>query len=88
MQNWGNIFTSMYVIGGKIFSNNSKNLNHVHKYSNCLFSVMITPGENIRGGDTVFDNGVKTSDLGSRPHFLKHLHGRMIFGPFSFFPQR
>ena len=33
----------------------------------------------------MFYDGVKTSDLGSRAHVLKHLHlhGRMIFGPFE-----
>ena len=34
-------------------------------------------------GDTVFYDGVKASDLGSRSRVLKHLHGRMIFGPFE-----
>ena len=31
----------------------------------------------------MFYGGVKTSDLGSRSCVLKHLHGRMIFGPFE-----
>ena len=31
----------------------------------------------------MFYDGVKTSDLGSRVHVLKNLHGRMIFGPFE-----
>ena len=59
----GNLFTSMDVIGGKIFSNHPENLNHVHKDSKDLVSVIITLGRNIRGGDTVFYDGVKTSDL-------------------------
>ena len=37
--------------------------------------------ENISGGDTVFYDGFKTYDLGSRAHILKHLHGRIIFNP-------
>ena len=74
-------FTSMAVIGGRIFSNHHKNLNHVHKDSKYLVSVIITMGKNISGEDTVFYYGVKTSDLGSRSHVLKILHGRMIFGP-------
>ena len=41
--------------------------------------------ENINGGDTMFYDGVKTSDLGRRAQVLKHLHGRMIFGQFEFF---
>ena len=31
----------------------------------------------------MFYDGVKTSDLGSRAHILKHLHGRMIFDQFE-----
>ena len=73
----------MDVIGGKLYSNHHKNLNHVHKDAKYLVSVFITVGKDISGGDTVFYDGVKTSELGSRAHILKHLHGRMIFGPFE-----
>ena len=73
----------MDIIDGIIYSNQPKNLNHVHKYSKYLVSVIITLGENISGGDTVFYDVVKTSDLGRRSHVLKHLHGRMISGPFE-----
>ena len=65
--------------------NHHKNLNHVHKDSKDLVSVIIIMSENISGGDTVFYDGVKTSDLGSRSHVLKNLHGIMIFGTFEFF---
>ena len=77
------IFTSMAVIGGKLYSNHPKNLNHVHKDSKNLVHVIITLGGDISGGDNVFYYGVKTSDLGSRAHVLKNLYGRMIFGPFE-----
>ena len=80
------IFTSMAVIGGKLYRNHPKNLNHVNKETKDLVPVIIILGKYISGGDTVFYDGVKTSDLGSRAHILKHLHGRMIFGPFAFFP--
>ena len=73
----------MDIIGGKLFSNHPKNLNHVHKETKDLVSVIITVGKDISGGDTVFYYGVKTSDLESRSHILKHLHGRMISGPFE-----
>ena len=73
----------MDVIGGKLFSNKTKNPNHVHKYSKYLLYVIINMEIYIRGGDTVFYDGLKPSDLGSRYHVLKHLHGRMIFGPFE-----
>ena len=79
----GNIFTYMAVIGGKIYSNNHKNMNHVLKDSKYLVSVIITLGKYISRGETVFYDGVKTSDLGSRAHILKHLRGIMIFGPFE-----
>ena len=73
----------MAVIGGRIYINHHKNLNHVHKDSKYLVSVIITMGENISGVDTVFYDGLKKSDFRSRAHVLKYLHGRMIFGPFE-----
>ena len=73
----------MDVIDGKLYSNHPKNLNRVHTYAGYLVSVIITVGKDISGGDTVFYDGVKTSDLGSRAHILKHLHGRMILVPFE-----
>ena len=66
------IFTSVDVIGGKLYSNHHKNMNHVHKDSRYLVSVIITLGKYISGGDTVFYDGLKTSDFGSRYHILKH----------------
>ena len=48
-----------------------------------MVSVIITMGGNISGGDTKFYYEVKTSDLGSISHVLKHLHGRIIFGSFE-----
>ena len=77
------IFTSMAVIGNKLYSNHPKNLNHLHKDTKGMVYVIITVGKDISEGDTMFYDGVKTSDLGSRAHILKQLHGRMIFGPFE-----
>ena len=73
----------MDVIGSRLFSDHHKNLNHVHKYSKDLVSVIINLRVNISAGGTVFYDGVKTSDLGIRAHVLKNLHGRLIFGPFK-----
>ena len=73
----------MAVTSGKLYSNHPKNMNHVHKDSKYMVSVIITVGKYISGGDTVFYDVVKTSDLGSRAHILKHLHGIMIVGPFE-----
>ena len=58
-------------------------MNHVHKDSKYMVSVIITVGKYISGGDTVFYDGVKTSDFVSRARILKYLHGRMIIGPFE-----
>ena len=48
----GMCFTSIDIIGGNIYSINTKNMNHVHKYSKDLMSVIIILGTNISGGDT------------------------------------
>ena len=58
-------------------------MNHVHKDTRDLVSVIITIVTNISGGDTVFYDGVKTSDLLSRARVIKHLHGRIIFDAFE-----
>ena len=60
----------MAVIGGKLFSNHPKNLNHVHKDSKDLVYVIITLVKDISGGNAVFYDGVKTFDLGSRVNVL------------------
>ena len=73
----------MAVIGSKLYSNHPKNLNHVHKDTKYMVSVIITVGKDKSGGDNVFNYGVKTYDLGSRVHILKYLHGRMIFGRYE-----
>ena len=65
------IFTSMAVIGGKLYHNQPKNLNHVHKNIKYLVSVIIILGKYISGEDTVFYDEVKSSDFGSRAHILK-----------------
>ena len=58
-------------------------MNHMDKDVKDLVSVIITLGKDIRGGDTVFYDGMKSSDFGSRAHILKHLHVIMAFGPFE-----
>ena len=73
----------MAVIGGKLYSNHPKNMNHVHKDTKDMVSVIITVVKDISRGGSVFYDGLKTSDFGSRAHILKHLHGRIIFGTFE-----
>ena len=62
----------MAIFGGRLFSNHPKNMNHIHKDSKDLVYVIITQGKYIIGGDTVFYDGVKISDLGSIAHVLKY----------------
>ena len=53
------IFTSMYLICGKLYRNHPENINHIHKDTKELVSVIITLGKYISGGDTVFYDGLK-----------------------------
>ena len=57
----------MAVIGGKLYRNHPKILNHVHKDTKELVSVIITLGKDISGGDTVFYDGVKNMIWGVDP---------------------
>ena len=59
MKNWGMCFTPIVFIGGKIYSNNPKNMNNVHKDSNELVSVIINMVTNIRGGDKLLYDRLK-----------------------------
>ena len=47
-------FTSLETIGGNLFPRHAKNLNHVHKDSKDLLSVIIILGTYFNGGETVF----------------------------------
>ena len=58
-------------------------MNHVHKDTKDLLYFIITLGNNIIGGGTVFYDGVKKYDLVNIYRVLKKLHVRMIFGPFE-----
>ena len=71
-----------------MYRNHPKNRNHTHKDVKYLVSVIIILGKDISGGDTVFYDGVKSCDFGSRAHILKHSHGRMVFGPFEKFSMK
>ena len=65
------IFTSMAVIGGRLYCNHLKNLNNMHKDVRDLISVIITLGKDIIGGDTVFYDGVKTCDFLEQITYIK-----------------
>ena len=47
-------FTSLANIGGNLYTRHPKNLNHVHKDSKYLLSVIIILGTDVHGGETVF----------------------------------
>ena len=47
-------FTSLVNIGGNLFTRHPNNLNRVHKDSNDLLSVIITPGTDVHGDEIVF----------------------------------
>ena len=57
-------FTSLATIGGKLYTRHPKNINHVHKDSKDLLSVIIILGTYVKGGETVFYNGENMNDIG------------------------
>ena len=70
---------SIAVIGGNIYSNHPKIMNHMHKYIIYLMSVIIPLGGNMSRGETVCYYGVKQTDLVKRYHVIKHLHDRKLW---------
>ena len=76
-------FTSLSTIGGNLYTRHVNNLNHVHKDSNDLLSVIIILGTDINGGETVFNDGENIFEIVKRAHVLKHSHGRCVIGSFD-----
>ena len=76
-------FTSLTTIGGNLYTRHVNNLNHVHKDSKDILSVIIILGTDFNGGETVFYDGENMNDIGKRAHILKHLHGRCVIGSFD-----
>ena len=75
-------FTSLATIGGNLYTRHPKNLNHVHKDSKDLLSVIIILGTYVNGGETVFYDVDHMNDIGIISHVLKHSHGRSVIGSF------
>ena len=50
-------FTSLATIGGNLYTIHAKNINHVHKDSKDILSVIIILGTNVNGVETVFHDG-------------------------------
>ena len=66
----GNIcFTSVSVIGDRLFSSIRNNHNHVRKYERYLLLVITTLGTNVIGRGTFFYDGIKIYNLGLRSCF-------------------
>ena len=63
----------MATIGGNLYTRHPKNLNHVHKDSEDLLSVIILLGTDVHGGETVFLNGDNMNDIGKIAYVLKKL---------------
>ena len=76
-------FTSLETIRVNLYTIHPKNLNHVHKYSKDLLSVIIILGTDVNSGETVFNYGESMNDIGKRAHVLKHSHGRCVIGSFD-----
>ena len=49
-------FMSFATIGGNLYTENPKNINHVHRDSNNILSVIIILGTDVNGGKTVFND--------------------------------
>ena len=73
----------MATIGVNLYTKHPNNLNHVHKDSKDLLSVIIMLGTDINGGETVFYDGENKNDIGKRAHVLNHSHGRCFIGCFD-----
>ena len=73
----------MSIIGGNLFIQHQKNLNHVQKDSNDILSVIIILGTYVHGGETIFNDGERMNYIGKRAHVLKHSHGRCVVGGFD-----
>ena len=76
----GTCFTSLATIGGNLYTRHAKNLNHVHKDSKDIMSVIIRLETDVHGGETVFFDGETLNDVGKRAHVLKHSHGMCVIG--------
>ena len=76
-------FTLFSTIGGNIFAIHQKNLNHIHRGSNGLLSVIKILGTYFIGGETVFNDVDNINDIGKRAHVLKHSYGSCVVGAFD-----
>ena len=76
-------FTSLSIFGVNLYTIHPKNLNHAHKDSKDLLSVILLLGIDVHSGETVFYVGENMNDIGKRAHVLKNSHGRCVIGSFD-----
>ena len=60
-----------------------KNINHVHRDSKDLLSVIIILGTYVNGGETVFNDGDNMNDIGKRACVMNQSRGRCVIGAFD-----
>ena len=56
-------FTLLATIGVNLYTIHAKNINHVHKDSTDLLSVITILGTDVNGGETVFNDGENMNDI-------------------------
>ena len=76
-------FTSFATIGGNLYTRPADNLNHVHRDSNDLLSVIIIWGTDVNGDEKNIYDGFNMNDIGKIAHALKHSHRRHVIGAFD-----
>ena len=76
-------FTSFATIRSNLFTRHPKNLNHVHRDSNDLLSVIIIWGTDVNGDEKNIYEGFNMNDIGKIAHALKHSHRRHVIGAFD-----
>ena len=79
----GTIFTAMALVGNLQNGNN-----HLHMDFHDLCSCIIMVGTNIKGGSTIYYNGVSVKEPGEIVHEEKHAHGKVQIFPFEVTPHK
>ena len=75
-------FISLATIGGYLFMIHPKKLNHIHKESNDLMSVIVILVIDVHG-DKIMFYGMTTNDIWKTANFLKHSHKGCVVGAFD-----
>ena len=68
--------------------NTPKNLNHVHKYSKDIMSVIVTLGPVVNGGENVLLNGITMDEIVKISNVINNSHVRCVLGAFEKFYMR